>query len=236
MPWVVPLGVCPASPSRGGREPAGTSPALQEPTTLHRLPYPHELRAERVVLTPAEQAQIARCRGPLNRLGFADPMGFRRRTGRLPTQQPLEILDDLLAFVAHEFALDPAGMQDDAQRQATVSAHQEPMRCHLGLRPVDAHARAARSRVHGLTCPHLQDACLRLDAQHTCKYERELVERRRLPRLLPSGRTVHTSDADLVGVSVHMPDVLFNAFGFVPHGRNDGRLLDQSCPTCLLMP
>jgi Domain of unknown function (DUF4158) len=147
MPWVVPLGVCPASPSRGGREPAGTSPALQEPTTLHRLPYPHELRAERVVLTPAEQAQIARCRGPLNRLGFADPMGFRRRTGRLPTQQPLEILDDLRAFVAHEFALDPAGMQDDAQRQATVSAHQEPMRCHLGLRPVDAHARAARSRV-----------------------------------------------------------------------------------------
>ena len=35
---------------------------------LHLLHYPHELIAERVVFTPADQAQIATCRGPHNRL------------------------------------------------------------------------------------------------------------------------------------------------------------------------
>ena len=79
---------------------------------LHLLHYPHELIAERVVFTPADQAQIARCRGSHNRLGFAYQMSFLRLTGRFPTQQPLEILDDLghrdaervktrLALVAH---------------------------------------------------------------------------------------------------------------------------------------
>ena len=35
------------------------------------LRYPRELIAERVVLTPADHAQIALCRGDHNRLGFA---------------------------------------------------------------------------------------------------------------------------------------------------------------------
>jgi hypothetical protein len=73
-------------------------------------------------------------------------MGFLHLTGRFPTQQPLEILDDLLAFVAHELATDPAAMQDYAQRQATVSAHQEEIRFYLGFRPFDTAARAALSR------------------------------------------------------------------------------------------
>jgi hypothetical protein len=70
---------------------------------LHLLHYPRELIAERVVFTPADQVQITFCRGAHNRLGFAYQMGFLRLTGRFPTQQPLEILDDLLAFVAHEW-------------------------------------------------------------------------------------------------------------------------------------
>jgi uncharacterized protein DUF4158 len=113
---------------------------------LHLLHYPRELIAEWVVFTPADHAQIARCRGQHNRLGFAYQMGFLRLTGRFPTQQPLEILDDLLDFVAHEFAMDPAGIQDYAQRQVTVSVHQEHIRFHLGFRPFDASARAALSR------------------------------------------------------------------------------------------
>jgi hypothetical protein len=90
--------------------------------------------------------------------------------------------------------------------------------------------------MHGLTCPHFQDACLGLDAKRACKHERELVECRRLPRLFSSGRTVHAGNADLVGVSVHMPDVLFNAFWLVPHSCYNTWLLDQSSPICLLIP
>jgi hypothetical protein len=91
--------------------------------------------ADRVIFTPADHDRIALCRGPHNRLGFAYQMGFMRLTGRLPSQQPLEILDDLLAFVAHEVSLDATLIHDYAQRQATVSAHQEHIRLYLGFRP-----------------------------------------------------------------------------------------------------
>jgi TnpA family transposase len=113
---------------------------------LHLLHYPRELIAERVVFTPADHAQIATCRGAHNRLGFAYQLGFLHLTGRFPTQQPLEILGDLLAFVAQELALDPIAMQEYAQRQATVSAHQELIRLHLGFGAFDTTACDALSR------------------------------------------------------------------------------------------
>ena len=50
-------------------------------------------------------------------------MAFLRLTGRFPNQQPLELLPDVLAFVASELALAPTVMEAYAQRQATVSAH-----------------------------------------------------------------------------------------------------------------
>jgi hypothetical protein len=112
---------------------------------LHLLHYPRELIAERVVFTPADRAQIAACRGTHNRLGLAYQLGFLHLTGRFPAQQPLEILGDLLAFVAQEVAEDPRVIADYAQRQATVSAHQELIRVHLGFRVFDPVEREALS-------------------------------------------------------------------------------------------
>lgn len=83
---------------------------------------------------PADQAQIAPCRGAHNRLGFAYQLGFLRLTGRFPAQQPLELLDDLLRCVAQEVALDPALIQDYAQQRQTVSEHQQLLELYLALR------------------------------------------------------------------------------------------------------
>lgn len=112
---------------------------------LHLLHYPRELIAERVVLTPADREQIAACRGAHNRLGLAYQLGFLHLTGRLPVQQPLEILGDLLAWVAPEVAEDPGVLADYAHRQATVSTHQELLRVHLGFRVFDPAEREALS-------------------------------------------------------------------------------------------
>jgi hypothetical protein len=98
------------------------------------LLYPRELIAERVVFTPADHAQLALCRGAHNRLGLAYQMAFLRLTGRFPNQHPLELLPDVLAFVANDLALAPTVIEAYAQRQATVSAHQEQIRRHLGFR------------------------------------------------------------------------------------------------------
>src|SRR5439155_5552129 len=113
---------------RGPRHP-------EDCTMEDTLLYPRELIAERVVFTPADHAQIALCRGAHNRLGFAYPMAFLRLTGRFPNQQPLELLPDVLAFVASELALAPTVMGAYAQRQATASAHQEQIRLHPAFRP-----------------------------------------------------------------------------------------------------
>ena len=122
------------------------------------LLYPRELIAERVVFTPADHAQIALCRGAHNRLGFAYPMAFLRLTGRFPNQQPLELLPDVLAFVASELALAPTVIEAYAQRQATVSAHQEQIRLHLGFRALGLVEREALShflREEALHLDHL---------------------------------------------------------------------------------
>src|SRR2546427_115339 len=84
--------------------------------------YPRELIAERVVFTPADHAQIALCRGAHNRLGLAYQMAFLRLTGRFPSQQPLELLPDVLACVARELALAPTVIEAYAPSHATAPA------------------------------------------------------------------------------------------------------------------
>jgi Domain of unknown function (DUF4158) len=120
--------------------------------------YPRDLIAERVVFTPADHAQIALCRGDHNRLGWAYQMAFLRLTGRFPSQQPLELLPDVLAFVAGELALAPTVIEAYAQRQATVSAHQEQIRLHLGFRafgPAERDALSQFLREEALHLDHL---------------------------------------------------------------------------------
>jgi len=120
------------------------------------LRYPRELIAERVVFTPADHAQLALCRGDHNRLGLAYQMAFLRLTGRFPSQQPLELLPDVLAFVAGELALAPTVIEAYAQRQATVSTHQEQIRLHLGFRAFGPTERETLSQF-------LRDEALHLD-------------------------------------------------------------------------
>jgi TnpA family transposase len=110
---------------------------------LHTVHYPREIIAARVQFTPADHTQIARCRGDHNRLGFAYQMGFVRLTGRFPMSQPFELLDDLLAFVAGEVALEPTAIQAYAQRRQTVSEHQQLLQLHLGFRPCGPPEREA---------------------------------------------------------------------------------------------
>ena len=60
-------------------------------------------------LTEADLAEVAKCRRDHNRLGFAYQIGFVRLFSRFPAQQPLEICDELLDFVALQLDIDEAG-------------------------------------------------------------------------------------------------------------------------------
>jgi TnpA family transposase len=107
--------------------------------------YPRELINDRAAFSAADLALIGRCRGPHNRLGFAYQLAFARLTGRLPRQDAIEVLEDLLAFVAAQLEANPRDLQAYARRQSTVSAHQQQIRAHLGLQPFgDAEREALR--------------------------------------------------------------------------------------------
>src|SRR5882724_9340771 len=108
----------------------------------------------------------------------------------------------------------PDGQHVSPRRGLGVTMYRVRRKCRQTYRHILGALRLRRAitypfprwRVHSLTDPHLQDICLRLDAEHACQHERELLECGRLPRLLPSWRTVHAGIADLVRVRVHLPD------------------------------
>ena len=84
-------------------------------------------------LTEADLAEVEKCRRNHNRLGFAYQVGFVRLFCRFPTQQPLEVCDELLNFVALQLQIDEARIADYAPWQHTASEHQERIREYLQL-------------------------------------------------------------------------------------------------------
>lgn len=89
--------------------------------------------AERSVFSVEDHSQIQRCRGDHNRVGYAYQMAFAKLTARFPTQEPLELIEELLSLVAHRLGVDPNEIVRYA-RQSTVSEHQDLIRGYLGLR------------------------------------------------------------------------------------------------------
>ncbi|MCY4240294.1 MAG: DUF4158 domain-containing protein [Rhodobacter sp.] len=82
-----------------------------------------------------------------NRLGFAYQMAFVRVVGRFPQQEPLEIDDDILRFIALQLSSDPADIHAYKSRRQTIADHQHMIQAHLDLRPFDAAAARELSRL-----------------------------------------------------------------------------------------
>ena len=117
--------------------------------------------------------EVAKCRREYNRLGFAYQIGFARLFNRLPAQQPLEICDELLSFVAVQLNTDAVAIDGYATRQHTVSDHQAHIQQYLGLRPFDLNeSRALERFVFEESCRLEQTAPLLARAQEFLKERR----------------------------------------------------------------
>src|SRR5256885_792766 len=93
-----------------GLRPSMTPPSFSRGQMARAAPLPG-----------AAGAGVAQCRRDHNRLGFAYQIGFVRLFGRFPDQQPLEICDELLGFVALQLNIDTTRIEAYAARQPTVS-------------------------------------------------------------------------------------------------------------------
>jgi hypothetical protein len=126
-------------------------------------------------LTEADLAQVARCRRDHNRLGLAYQIGFVRLFHRFPAQQPLEICDELLNFVALQLGIEEARIADYAPWQHTASEHQDRIREHLGL--IDYGPQQALALEHFVfeeSCRLEQTAALLARARESLKQRRVL--------------------------------------------------------------
>ena len=95
--------------------------------------YSREFIAEKARLRPEDLGLVRTARRSHNQLGLAYQIAFIRLTGRAPGQQPFEILEDLVGYVATELNANPRDLDLYARRQPTLSAHLERVREHLGL-------------------------------------------------------------------------------------------------------
>jgi hypothetical protein len=71
-------------------------------------------------LTEEDFVQLAKCRRPHNRLGFAYQVAFVRLFDRFPQQQPFELLEEIFCFSAAQLEAclkrDRGGVRDGSER------------------------------------------------------------------------------------------------------------------------
>lgn len=108
---------------------------------MHSPPYTRRQLAQKATLTEQDWREIRQCRRAHNRLGFAYQVGFVKLLHRFPTQQPLEIIDELLLFTGIQLGVDPHGIEVYQQRRETIAEHQERIRSYLGLRKLGPEER-----------------------------------------------------------------------------------------------
>jgi hypothetical protein len=126
-------------------------------------------------LTETDLVEIAKCRRDHNRLGFAYQIGFVRLFNRFPDQQPLEVCDELLSFVAAQLNIDATSLEEYAARQPTVSDHQTRCREYLKLIAFDSEQVGALERfVFEESCRLEQTASLVARAREFLKGRRVL--------------------------------------------------------------
>lgn len=121
-------------------------------------------------LTKADLAEVDKCRRDHNRLAFAYQIGFVRLFSRFPAQQPVEICDELLNFVATQLNIDVTDIKEYAARQHTVSDHQARIRDYLKLAVFDLEQGEALERfVFDESCRLEQTASLLARAREFLK-------------------------------------------------------------------
>ncbi|WP_343400669.1 DUF4158 domain-containing protein [Promineifilum sp.] len=96
--------------------------------------FSHEELLRDAKFKPEDIAEIHQRRRDNNRLGFAYQLAFVRLTNRLPAQQPLEILDELLTYVAVQLDIPGPAIAEYQQRRQTIVEHGGAVVDYLGLR------------------------------------------------------------------------------------------------------
>ncbi len=126
-------------------------------------------------LTEEDILQLNQCRPNYNRLGFGYQIGFVRLLNRFPTQQPLEILNDLLTFVSVQLKIDENEINSYQKRRQTISQHQIRILNYLNLKKFSSEQRdLLRKFIFEEACRLEQTSALFFSAEQFLKEQRIL--------------------------------------------------------------
>jgi TnpA family transposase len=85
-------------------------------------------------LSTEDLEQVRTCRYQYTRLGLAYQLSFVRLHHRLPSQEPLEIIDELLMYVSVQLNIPTPAIEPYLQQTRTIITHQQVICDHLQLR------------------------------------------------------------------------------------------------------
>jgi len=105
---------------------------------MRTFSYTREQLVNAAKFSNRDLEEIKRCRRDYNRLGFGYQLACVHVLNRLPTGHPLEVIDDILAYVGAQLSIPNQDISLYAKWQKTVFEHQERIKWYLGLQPFRA--------------------------------------------------------------------------------------------------
>ena len=100
---------------------------------IEPLRYTHEQLINLARISNADIMRINQCRRPHNRLGFAYQLSFVRLANRFPSQDSIEVVEEILSYVSVQIGIPSKAINTYAQRRQTVEEHRERIANILGL-------------------------------------------------------------------------------------------------------
>jgi hypothetical protein len=98
--------------------------------------FSHDELVRLAKFNPDDLAKIDMCREPHTRLGFGYQLAFICLHNRTPTQQLLEIVEEILTYVGVQLDLSTTFIQKYQKQRRTIINHQQEICAYLNLRPL----------------------------------------------------------------------------------------------------
>lgn len=96
-------------------------------------PFSHDNILQYASFTREDIAQISKRRRENNRLGFAYQLAFVRLAHRFPTEEPFEVVPELLAYVSVQLNIPTEAIDTYRERRQTIAEHRTAIILYLGV-------------------------------------------------------------------------------------------------------
>jgi hypothetical protein len=96
--------------------------------------FSHQELVRIAQFAPEDLARIGECRQDHTRLGFAYQLAYVRLYHRFPSQEPLEVIDEIVTYAGLQLDISSSAIPAYQEQRRTIVNHQQELRAYLGVR------------------------------------------------------------------------------------------------------